>query len=277
MSKRAFLFEDGHVNLGHRKFEKALRIAHLSNFPPQNKLETPLDRVLWALWVVQDEFGHRLPIYAEEISEILEIRGIALDEIQVERALARAGARVKRKILDEDDGKNAYKIMEVGKAYLSEKYASGNVRALVLDGSKPWSDRYVTAPEIAKELTGPVCVLDKFYGDGSLAILHHLRHCKPLQFLTAQTNDNHNSFVRELQAFKKECPSVEVRIFPNKHELHDRYFLSQDTLVILGHGIKDLGNKESFVIVLKGAIGAEMRRTLQDKFDVRWNMSAAIV
>lgn len=276
MSKKSFMMDDGVVDFMHQAFEKALRTGALEDYPNQNDLETPLDQVLWILWVIQDEFRHQLPIYANEISELLELRGIALDDLQVERALARAGSRVKRKILDQEDGKNAYKIMEAGKEYLREKYVGGNVRALVLDGSKPWTDRYLTTPEIAKDLKGRVCVLDKFYGDGSIAILHHLRHCKPLHFLTAETRENQGAFLRELKAFKKECPSVEVRLFPNKHELHDRYILTSDSLVIIGHGIKDLGNKESFVMILTGTMGAEVRLTLQQKFDERWSMSTPI-
>ena len=266
------------MDLTHHSFKEALRKDPLGDFPNQNKLEKPLDQVLWVLWVIQDKFGHHSPIDASEISEMLEIRGIALDKIQVERALARAGSRVKRKRFDGDaDGDIAYKIMETGKKYLAEKYTSGNVRTLVLDGGKPWSDRYLTVAEIAKELKGRVCVLDKFYGGGSLAILYHLRHCKPLHFLTAETRENHNAFVRELKDYRKEYPSTEVRLYPNKQELHDRYMLAKDVIVILGHGIKDLGNKESFVMILKGAMGADIREMLQAKFDERWNKSRRII
>ena len=215
MSRKAFLVDGGVVDFEHHSFETALRKADLCGFPKQSELETPLDQTLWALWVIQTHFGHRLPVYAREISEILEIRGIALNEVQIERALARAGSRVKRtKPEDDDDDRTLYKIMESGKEYLADKYARGNIRALMFDGSRPWTDRHVTTQDIAKELKGRICVLDKFYGSASLGILHHLRHGKPLQFLTAETNENHNTVLRELRDFRRECPSMRCESTP---------------------------------------------------------------
>jgi hypothetical protein len=272
MRKKSKSYYEGEaiVSFSNPHFEKDLREAQLTNFPNQRKLETPLDEVLWILLVLRDHFEHRIPSFASEVAHALEIRGIALGELHVERALARAGRRVIKKKFDKTDRKSAYAISEKGVAYLENKYALSGLKALVVDGSKPWTDRHLTLPELAAELKGRICVVDKFYGSGSLAILHYFKHGTPLHFLSGKTNESSAAFGRELKDFKKEVPSLEARLFSAHHDLHDRYIISKDALIIVGHGIKDMGNKESFLILLKGDSTADLRKTLLEKFDSRW-------
>jgi hypothetical protein len=268
-------YHDGELvsDFSNRDFERDLREAQLPNFPGQQNLKTPLDEVLWILWVVRDYFEHRSPIYASDIAHLLEIRGIASAEVNVERALARADRRVIRKNIDQEVKRSAYMVSEKGVDYLRNKYALAGIKALVIDGTKPWTDRHSTLPELAKELIGRICVVDKFYGGGSLAVLHYFRHGSPLQFLTGKTNENGAAFSRELKDLKKEVHTLEVRRFPTHNELHDRYIIADNALIIVGHGIKDIGNKESFLLLLKGDATADLRKTLREKFDDRWKTS----
>jgi hypothetical protein len=229
--------------------------------------------------VLRDKFDHQSHVYAEEIAELAEIRGIALSTARIELALERASNRVLRKQFDfpeDSDDRIAYKISEKGVQDLRQRYAGSGPRVLLLDGSTPWTDRHLTLPEIAAELQGRICIVDKFYGSGSLAILNHFRHGSPLQFLTARTNESRASFDRELRDFVKEVSSVEVRRYPNHHELHDRYIISNEALVIVGHGIKDMGSKQSFLVVLKGDTTRDLRTTLMEQFDARWAASSAL-
>jgi len=222
---------------------------------------------------LRDHFEHHIPEYASGIGELLEIRSIASSELNVERALARAGNRVMRKRFDEPgdpNNKTAYKISEKGVSYLQSKYALPGMKALIIGGSKPWTDRHLTLPEIAAELKGRICVVDKFYGIGSLAILHYFKHGRPLQFLTGKTNESSTTFSREVKDFQKEVPSLEVRLFSAHHDLHDRYIISDNALVVVGHGIKDMGNKESFLILFKGDSTPDLRKTFLEKFGSRW-------
>jgi hypothetical protein len=277
MAKRKSYYDgEAVIDFAHHEFEKELRTGQLPNFPDQRRLLTPLDEVLWVMWVLRDHFEHRFPMYASEIAHLLEVRGIASNEVNVERALARAGKRVIRKKLDKTEKKSAYAISQKGVDYLQEKYALGGIKVLVVDGMKPWTDRHSTLPEIAAELKGRICVVDKFYGSGSLAILHYLRHGSPLQFLTGKTNESSAAFGRELKDFEKEVPSLEVRRFSAHHKLHDRYIIADNALVIVGHGIKDIGNKESFLLLLKGDPTADLRRTLREKFDSRWKSASPL-
>jgi hypothetical protein len=96
MSKRRKSYHDGEcvMNFSHASFVKDLRDAELSEYPDQHALTTSLDEALWLLWVVQDEFEHWAHLYAEEIAELAEIRGIAISVPQIELALERAGTRL---------------------------------------------------------------------------------------------------------------------------------------------------------------------------------------
>lgn len=281
MARKRRAYHDGEnvINFGNSAFVKDFRAAEVSKFPPQQQLRTPLDEVLWLLWVVRDQFDHQAHIYALEIEELAEIRGIALNAVQIERALARAGKRVLRKKFDFDEEvpqKTAYKIAVKGVVDLQRRYALAGTKLLFVDGTKPWTDRHLTLPQIASELKGRICVVDKYCGSGSLAILRHLRHGAPLQFLTGKINQNVNAFNHELKDFQKEVKSIQVRLFPEHGELHDRYIISDNAVVIVGHGIKDIGNKESFLVLLKGDTTTDLRKTLLQKFDDRWARSKPI-
>lgn len=211
------LVGDEALNLAGSSFEMELRAADLTSFPDQRKLKVPLDEAIWALWVLQDHFGHHQHVSAKNISLSLEYRGIALSELQIERALARAGTRISRRKVS-NKSPTHYKVMQKGKDFLSEKYPVGNTRALVIAGNQPWTDRHVSIPEVAQELKGRVCVLDKFYGSASLGILFHFRHASPLHFLTAKTNENHAVFLRELKDLGANAPPsrlASIRISTN--------------------------------------------------------------
>jgi hypothetical protein len=197
-------------------------------------------------------------------------------EQEIEAIFARAGKKIITRRLSDDDAKWAYMIAEKGVVYLRTKYGSSGIRTLVIDGTKPWHDRYSTLPKIASGLSGRICVVDKYYGRGTLALLNHFRHGAPLQFLTGRTNESPAAFARELRDFQKEVPALEVRLFPAHSELHDRYIISRNALVIVGHGIKDIGTKESFLVVLEGEPSAELRGTLLRKFDERWAASLPV-
>src|SRR5438128_1221947 len=173
MSKKRKSYHDGDcvMNFSDAAFVKDLREAELSNFPDQHALTSTLDEALWLLWVVQDEFEHRHHMYPEEIAELAEIRGIALSIPQIELALERAGKRVLRKQYwdDDPDERIAYKISEKGIQDLRQRYVDGGPRVLLFNGRKPWTDRHLTLSEIATEVHGRICVVDKFYGSASLS------------------------------------------------------------------------------------------------------------
>jgi hypothetical protein len=275
-----YVLEEGVLNLAHPTFLRLLRTATLDGFPDQQSLDSPLDKALWALWILQDAFKHNHPrdssVYAGEISEVLETRGVALSKINIVRALARAGDKVHRKEIGDDSSEKAFKIMQAGKSYLQKKYGGDQINVTVVDGGKPWTARHKTFADMAFLLKGHVCVLDKFYGAATLGVLYHLKNATSVKFLTAKASGSPAAFQSELARFRLEFPNLEVRLYPHEHELHDRYIITRDALLIIGHGVKDFGTKESFVLMLTGDVSRDIRKTLQVTFDTRWAISTPI-
>jgi pyruvate/2-oxoglutarate dehydrogenase complex dihydrolipoamide acyltransferase (E2) component len=97
-----------------------------------------------------------------------------------------------------------------------------------------------------------------------------------VQFLTARTSEGVRRLQRAISDFKKEHPNGEFRVYPKPEELHDRYIIGEDYVLILGHGIKDIGSKESFIIRLDSQIAADLVVTLTSSFDHRWSEGKSI-
>jgi hypothetical protein len=75
-----------------------------------------------------------------------------------------------------------------------------------------------------------------------------------------------------MQNFKSEYPDVEFRSY-SRSEIHDRYIMSPEKLVILGYSLKDLGAKESFAIVLDKKTSRDVFDALTQNFNRRWKIA----
>ncbi|MCK4235023.1 hypothetical protein KAX75_11375, partial [candidate division WOR-3 bacterium] len=69
---------------------------------------------------------------------------------------------------------------------------------------------------------------------------------------------------------------VAVPIFPHGSDLHDRYIITNNCLLIIGHGLKDIGKKESFIIQIDSTLAPDLIRTIAKVFDQRWSNSSSI-
>lgn len=78
--------------------------------------------------------------------------------------------------------------------------------------------------------------------------------------------------MREVQDFKSENANVEFKDYPHK-DIHDRYIISSDSLIILGHSIKNLGEKESFAVSLNKNAHKNLYEAMIENFNRRWNQS----
>ena len=126
-------------------------------------------------------------------------------------------------------------------------------------------------------MSGALRICDPFYGTGSLYRLDLLAHCGPIRFLTLHADNKEQSFInRALKEFVSQHPQVEFRRSASL-DLHDRYVLTDEELVILGHGLKDIGKKESFIIRLGKDVCGDLIETLSQSFDGRWNASTPLL
>jgi hypothetical protein len=158
---------------------------------------------------------------------------------------------------------------------LPNQPASEAPKVILVRAGKVW-DSHMEMASLFRELQGELCICDPYYGTGSLLRLSGLDHCKPIRFLTQRADDKEQSFIgRALKEFTAERSHVEFRRCASK-DLHDRYLLAPAELVILGHGLKDIGGKDSFVIRLDTDTCEDVIKTLRQSFDTKWKVATPL-
>jgi hypothetical protein len=131
--------------------------------------------------------------------------------------------------------------------------------------------------ELLTDLQGEVRICDPYYGTGTLHRLSCLKGCDSVLFLTRQPDSRERSYVdRAFEEFKREYGQFEFRRHKGS-ELHDRYVLAPDRVLVLGHGLKDIGLKESFIIQLGADFASDIIATISGLFDQRWVEADPIV
>jgi hypothetical protein len=121
-----------------------------------------------------------------------------------------------------------------------------------------------------EELSGELRICDPYYGTGTLHRLDGLTHCSSVLFLTRYPDDDEKSFIQKaIEEFRKQHRQVEFRRC-RSHEIHDRYILAPERLILLGNGLKDIGGKESFVVQLPKAMFGDVLKSVRKSFDKHW-------
>lgn len=251
-----------------------IRTADLTEFPDISLYKKPMESGLWALWILENKFElYDQHFTAEELSMVLLKRGIPVKSEEITRGFTKAGNNIHK--IKNIDGKSAYMISRWGKEYLQKLRGPDDIQVIFLDGSAPRSD-YRQFSEIAKQTKGEVKIVDKFYSSDSLNTIEEFGSTRKIRYLSAKlaANENENTFKKELKRFKSEYPKFEIRTYPKEYELHDRYAITSDTMILLGRGLQDIGGKESFVIALKDPVAKDIKSVLDAKFEERWNKSA---
>ena len=54
------------------------------------------------------------------------------------------------------------------------------------------------------------------------------------------------------------------------------YKLLDEAIIILGHGVKDIGNKESFAVTIPKDLAPDLFANVLSSFNDRWKRSASI-
>lgn len=242
----------------------------LRALPPLEHCGTPLLQSLWALRAAKLSRGYPDFITASVMSEILLLADVSLSPLRILRAMARAGDSVARR----GEGRETeFRIVGRGERALEDGAGLQVPLAVRISGSAPWSDRRFVVKEAMKKTSGAVRIVDKYFGVESLDFLQGFRNNRRIQFLTSHPSKHLGYLQREVATFKKEFPNSEFKAYQSPHELHDRYVLFDDEVWLVGHGIKNLGEKESFVVILGADFGRDIRSTLMKSFDERWAIS----
>jgi len=225
-----------------------------------------LKKILWILKVAKDN----LPASPLSTKTISYLARKLLEENLPEKSVLNTIARAGKTIMKRDN--KFYEITRQGREKLEETNLFKKQDILCITGEHPWTDRNKKFLEFLKKLKGEIIILEKHYGLGTFHVLDNLNEGQKVRFLTAElgSNENQDKIDRELVRFKKEFPNIKLKKYPRSWELHDRYIISDNLFVWIGHGIKDFGDKESFLIGIPVEQVSEIVTSLKTKFEERW-------
>jgi len=236
--------------------------------------KTPLERGLWILWIAKKKLGIK-KLDAESIASVIrDVKEIGIDAKSIVNAFNRAGDKI---YVHHENDATLFEIMRPGIEYLLSKIKGGSVQLFLFEPGRRFSSKRVLSRNILANLPGDLKIVDPYCGERTLDILKDVKD-REVRILTRIENLRDKArkrFLRELEDFKSENENTEFRDYPHT-DIHDRYIISSDFLAILGHSIKDLGNKESFAILLDKNASKNVVEALNENFDRRWKQSKII-
>ncbi len=155
--------------------------------------------------------------------------------------------------------------------------ASGGVELrdiFFITGKNAWSDSNDDFPQVIDRLVGDLCIVDPFYGNGTFVFLSKFGKKRKIRFLSSKLGDEEqndlNTFQVNLKKFNSQFRNIKLKKYSRYFELHDRYIIAENALVIIGYGTKDFGSKESFVIYIPKDKVNTFLPLLKKIFEIRW-------
>jgi len=242
----------------------------VSDFPDFFACHNPLAMGLWVLWVAKEKLNIK-KLSAEQIACIIrDVKEISISARSITNSFNPAKGKIHSYRIN---GETYYEIMRPGKMYLLSLIKEGYIEVFYFEPGKPYSNKRFVSNEILNTLKGELKIVDPYCDIRTLDILKEVKNAT-IKLLCRADNlkDKKARFIRQLQDFKAEHSHVEVRDYPYS-DIHDRYILSSEGLILLGHSIKDLGKKESFAISLKKDAYKNLVEAMVGNFVQRWKQS----
>lgn len=237
-------------------------------------LNKPLEAGLWVLHVSK-HYARKEYLSGLDIAKILrDDLDISISALSLERAFARAGKKVIR-----DPATRSYKISVSGDTYLESQRPNHLLNVVYVDPEKPRTAKNNLDALIRSIPKSELLICDPYYGLKTLDVLEaFLKHHKKIRFLSLRIGGGDKaalvtSAVRDF--LKEHRNKVEMRIASHP-DMHDRYIISDDRFLIVGHGIKDLGSKESMMVVVSDKFGKDIRITITKNFEDRWKLATPV-
>ncbi len=228
-----------------------------------------LDLSLWCLYMSKHIFGIDYLTY-EEIENILEnYFDIPVDSSNIKKALAPATGT---KIIKNKNGFGV-KISDSAERHLKALRKDGLLNVFCVDPNRPREAQQNLQQFVKFIPKGNLMICDPYYGINTLNVLEEFaKYHKKIQFLTREkgSRENPTALATAVSQFKKQYNSkVELRL-TTARDFHDRYILASDRFLLIGHGLLDIGNKESLIVMIPDQVGKDIRKTLTVNFNIRW-------
>jgi hypothetical protein len=212
---------------------------------------------------------------ASEICHCLDEVDIDVKQISVTRSLTRTTGEVKTE--KRENGTSYYKLMKKGSDQVEGIFSSddGDVSILMVEEGKPRSGRKLLT-ELLSELNGIVRIFDPYFGARTMDTLEVIPGSCDVRFLSKNITEEGRKFRQALKEFQNEYKHIDLKKALKSEPAHDRYIITEDRLMLLGHGIKDIGSKESFIVILDKSYADDMIVALTATFDKRWKAAAPV-
>jgi len=247
------------------------QIPGVHDLPKKNALALGL----WCLYVSKHSFSVDYLTYADIENILREYLDIPMTTAKLKKSFAPAFGT---KIIQGKSGVGC-KISTAGETHLKGLRKEGLLNVVYVDPSRPREARQNLEGLVKSITKDELFICDPFYGSNTLDVLEEfVRHHKKINFLTAKPGGNEKAatLAGAVTAFKKQYGSkVEMRL-ASTGDFHDRYIIAKDCFLIIGHGIKDLGGKESLIVVVRDQVGKDIRKTLLANFRARWASATAL-
>ncbi|MBF9233326.1 hypothetical protein [Microvirga alba] len=229
-----------------------------SELPDVHTLATDRLQVLWIL-VAAKWGGAAISLTAGEISDVLQnVCGIAVSRQRVSAILSTERQSTSRA------GRKAPARFQVMKKGEDELLGSG-LSPLFIDPTQALSS-IRKLEDVLSQLSGEVRVCDTYINNHTIDYLALCTKSTSIKLLTENIQES-NKLKRDLAAFTKEHSTpLEIRQ-ASPGQLHDRYFIHQHGLLLVGASLKDISKKQSMVVSLSQNFAREMARA----FDGIWS------
>lgn len=244
-----------------------------SDFPDFHNYSRPLEMGLWVLWVAKGRLGIK-KLTAEQIASIIrDVKEISTDAKSITNSFNRAGDKVDTSV---ESGGVYFQIMKPGKELLVSQVKEGSIEVIPFQPGKRFTSKRFLLKNVLNSFKGDLKIIDPYCGERTLDVLNDVKD-KRIEFLTKveTLREKKSRFLRTLKDFKSENPNVEFRDYPHT-DIHDRYIISTESLAILGYSIKDLGAKESLMVILNKDTAKDVIEDLIRSFDRRWAQSSTL-
>lgn len=236
-----------------------------------SEITKPSVQALATLYLAKYRYGLS-ELSAEHVEVCLDFAGVNVSKESITKSLSRAGDVVKSFKAGPD---TYYKIMTKGELIAEDVLEGGNLKVVQIDAGTPRTSRkYIES--VLLSLKGTVYICDPYYGHKTFDSLDKIPKSVPVRFLSCRTSEDGSKLKRTIRAFKKEYPKTEIRIAVSGSKIHDRFLTDKKRLYLIGHGLKDIGEGDSFVIELSKATVPDLIRQVAEKFEEQWNSATPL-
>ena len=234
-----------------------------------------LELGLWCLFVSKTKFDSEYLTYDKIENILADYLDIPMTSAKLKKSFAPAFGT---KIIKRKDAEGC-KISATGEAHLKALNKSEHLNVIYVNPAKPREASKNLEGLIKTIPKGELLICDPFYGINTLDVLEEfVAHHTSIRFLTKQrgAKEKSTALATAIAKFNKQhSAKVEMRVAATR-DFHDRYIISTNTFLIIGHGLMDLGSKESLIVVVPDQSGRDIRRTLVAGFEIRWATATAL-